>query len=243
MYRAPGESQRAGIGLPYDRMKTYDGDVGRRPKHAGRDPTRERILAAAVDVFAELGYEGASLRIIGRRARLNPAAVNYYFATKERMWLAANEHVAQPLMSRAIAAIAPGRPAREMLQAFIGELFDAFLADPRPARLMMWSALQAGSLDFDRTLAVFKPSIDLGVAYFTAAQRAGELPPDIDVPVVLPLVFGLFIYTFIAQPGQRHHFGADVSDPAFAARARTALLAGCERLLGLDRAPRRKRRA
>lgn len=217
--------------------------MGRRPKHAGRDPTRERILAAAVDVFAELGYEGASLRIIGKRARLNPAAVNYHFDTKQRMWLAANDHVAAPLFARAIKAIAPGRSAREALHAFIGELFDAFVEDPRPARLMMWSALQAGSLDFDRTLAVFKPSIDLGVAYFQAAQRAGELPRDVDVPVVLPLVFGLFTYTFIAQPGQRRHFGADVSDPAFAARARAALLAGCERLLGLDRVVARKRRA
>lgn len=210
--------------------------MGRRPKHPASDPTRTRILAAAIDVFSELGYEGASVRIIGRRARLNPAAVSYHFDSKERLWLAATEHISRQLLDTAIAAIAARRPARETLRALLGDLFDAFAADPRPARLMMWGTLQAGQLDFDRTLAVYQPTISFGVTYFEAAQRAGELPADIDVPVVLPLVFGLFVYTFIAHPGQRRHFGADVSDPAFAARARVAMLDGAERLLGLDRA-------
>jgi AcrR family transcriptional regulator len=209
--------------------------VGRKPNHPATDPTRTRILAAAIDVFAELGYAGASLRIIGDRAKLNPAGVTYYFATKERLWLAATEELSRPLVAIAVSTVAQRQPARATLHALLGAMFDAFAADPRPARLMMWSALQAGELDFDRTLAVFQPMIALGVTYFQTAQRAGELPADIDIPIVLPLVFGQFIYTFIAQPGQRRHFGADVSDRKFAARARAAMLAGAERLLGLDR--------
>jgi AcrR family transcriptional regulator len=209
--------------------------VGRKPNHPASDPTCTRILDAAIDVFAELGYAGASVRIIGQRAKLNPAAVNYYFDTKERLWLAATEELSRPLVAIAVAAVAQRQPARATLRTLLGAMFDAFAADSRPARLMMWSALQAGELDFDRTLAIFQPMISLGVTYFETAQRAGELPKDIDVPVVLPLVFGLFIYTFIAQPGQRRHFGADVSDRKFATRARSSMLAGAERLLGLDR--------
>jgi AcrR family transcriptional regulator len=209
--------------------------MGRHPEHVAPDQTRDRILSAAIDVFAELGYEGASLRIIGRRARLNPAAVSYYFENKQRLWLAANAEVSRGLLTAAMSSIQPGRPAREAANVFLGELFDAFVANPQPARLMIWGALQAGQHDFDRMLDVFQPIITIGVGYFEAAQRAGQLPADIDVPVVLPQVFGLFTYTFIAQHGQRRHFGADLSDPAFAVRMRKALLAGAERLLGLDR--------
>jgi AcrR family transcriptional regulator len=212
--------------------------VGRKPNHPATDPTRTRILEAAIDVFAELGYAGASLRTIGQRAKLNPAGVNYYFATKEKLWLAATEELSRPLIAIAVATVAKRQSARDTLRALLGAMFDAFAADPRPARLMMWSALQAGELDFDRTLAIFQPMIALGVTYFETAQRGGELAKDIDVPVVLPLVFGLFIYTFIAQPGQRRHFGADVSNPKFAARARRAMIAGAERLLGLARPKR-----
>jgi AcrR family transcriptional regulator len=214
--------------------------VGRKPKHPAADPTRTRILDAAIDVFAELGYAGASLRIIGERARLNPAGVTYYFDSKERLWLAATEELARPLVAIAVATVAQRKPARETLRALLGAMFDAFAADPRPARLMMWSALQAGELDFDRTLAIFQPMIALGVTYFETAQRAGELAADVDVPIVMPLVFGQFIYTFIAQPGQRRHFGADVSDKRFAARARAAMLDAAERLLALDRPQRRR---
>lgn len=217
--------------------------MGRRPKHATSDPTRERILAAAIDVFAELGYAGASLRTIGERARLNPAAVNYHFDTKEKLWLAATERMSRPLVAIAVEAVARRKPARDTLRDLVGAMFDAFAADHRPARLMMWSALQAGDLDFERTLAIFDPVIALGVTYFESAQKSRQLPAEVDVPVVLPLVFGSFVYTFIAQPGQRRRFGADLSDPAFAARTRAALLAGAERLLGLDRPPPPRRRA
>jgi AcrR family transcriptional regulator len=216
--------------------------MGRPPKHRADDPTRERLLAAAISEFAERGYAGASLRDIGARAKLNPAGVTYYFATKEKLWLAASEELARPLVTIAMTAAAKRQPPREALRALLGALFDAFAADPRPARLMMWSALQASQLDFDRTLAVFQPLITFGVTYFQTAQRAGELPKAIDVPVVLPIIFGAFIYTFIAQPGQRRHFGADVSDPKFGPRARAALLDGAERLLGFDTKPSRKPR-
>ena len=213
--------------------------MGRKPDHPSDDATRTRLLAAALDVFSELGYAGASLRVIGARAKLNPAGVTYYFATKEKLWLAVTQEMSKPLLSIAMAAVAKRQPARATLRALLGAMFDAFAADPRPARLMMWSALQAGQLDFERTLDMFEPLLALGVTYFEAAQRAKELPADVDVPVVLPLVFGQFIYTFVAQPGQRRRFGADVSDPKFAARSRTAMIAGAERLLGLDRGRKR----
>ncbi|HEY5926898.1 MAG TPA: TetR family transcriptional regulator [Kofleriaceae bacterium] len=213
--------------------------MGRKPDHPAADPTRTRLLAAALDVFSELGYAGASLRIIGGRARVNPAGVTYHFATKEQLWLAATQEISRPLLTIAMAAVAKRQPARATLRTLLGAMFDAFAADPRPARLMMWSALQAGQLDFDRTLDVFEPLIALAVTYFETAQRARELPADVDVPVVLPLVLGQFIYTFIAQPGQRRRFGVDVSDAKFGVRARTAMLDGAERLLGLDRSRRR----
>jgi AcrR family transcriptional regulator len=50
------------------------------------DDTQERLLEAAGQVFAEKGYEGATVREICRRAEVNIAAVNYYFRDKERLY-------------------------------------------------------------------------------------------------------------------------------------------------------------
>lgn len=48
--------------------------------------TRARLLAAAVAVFAERGYAGASVRAICQRAKANPAAIKYYFGSKEGLY-------------------------------------------------------------------------------------------------------------------------------------------------------------
>lgn len=66
--------------------RTGGGRVGRRP---GRSGTREEILAAARSRFAELGYEGATIRRIAADAGVDPALVHHYFGTKEQLFAAA----------------------------------------------------------------------------------------------------------------------------------------------------------
>ncbi|MBP6298816.1 MAG: TetR family transcriptional regulator [Arenimonas sp.] len=47
--------------------------------------TKERILHAAEDLFAQNGFAGTSLRQVTSRADVNIAAVNYHFGTKENL--------------------------------------------------------------------------------------------------------------------------------------------------------------
>src|SRR5437763_747629 len=59
--------------------------TGRRP---GNQDTREAILAAAREAFAERGYDRASIRAIATRAGVDPALVHHYFGTKDQLFLA-----------------------------------------------------------------------------------------------------------------------------------------------------------
>jgi AcrR family transcriptional regulator len=56
-----------------------------------QESTRDRLLVAAREVFAELGFKGATVREICRRAEVNVAAVNYHFNGKEALFMAALE--------------------------------------------------------------------------------------------------------------------------------------------------------
>jgi AcrR family transcriptional regulator len=47
--------------------------------------TKERILAAAEVLFAQRGFEGASLRQLTAAAGVNLAAVNYHFGSKDKL--------------------------------------------------------------------------------------------------------------------------------------------------------------
>ena len=60
--------------------------VGRRP---GNPDTREAILVAARAMFAERGFDQASIRAIATAAGVDPALVHHYFGTKEQLFLAA----------------------------------------------------------------------------------------------------------------------------------------------------------
>ena len=49
-------------------------------------PTRDRILAAASEIFARDGYEGATIRNIAAAADINPSMVMRYFGSKEELF-------------------------------------------------------------------------------------------------------------------------------------------------------------
>jgi AcrR family transcriptional regulator len=58
-----------------------------RTRNASR--TRQRLLAAASELFAERGFDGTTTRDIGERAGADPALIARYFGSKAALYLAA----------------------------------------------------------------------------------------------------------------------------------------------------------
>ncbi|URN08979.1 TetR/AcrR family transcriptional regulator [Actinomadura madurae] len=78
---------------------------GRRP---GPTETREKILAEARDLFAEKGYDGASLRAIARAAGVDPALVHHFFGNKEGVFIEAMRFPVDPAVVLPQILAAPG---------------------------------------------------------------------------------------------------------------------------------------
>ena len=57
---------------------------GRRPGDSG---TREAIRAAAIEQFAERGYDRPSMRSIAQQAGVDPALVSHYFGSKHALFV------------------------------------------------------------------------------------------------------------------------------------------------------------
>ncbi len=61
---------------------------------------KEHIINIAIELFAEKGFEGTSIRELAARADVNIAMVNYYFGSKDKLFEAMIEHKASYMRER-----------------------------------------------------------------------------------------------------------------------------------------------
>ncbi len=91
--------------------------------------TRERILAAAAEVFGVRGFKAATIRQIADAAGVNLAAINYHFKGKLGLYA----EVLHSLLTEGFArhpadmGLDPGAPAAQRLEAFIRSACHRFL--------------------------------------------------------------------------------------------------------------------
>ncbi|WP_329065033.1 TetR/AcrR family transcriptional regulator [Streptomyces sp. NBC_01429] len=92
--------------------------------------TRTQILDAAEYLFAEHGYRGTSVRAITTLAGANLAAVGYHFGSKAELMAAVVRRVVEPINAAQCAGLdrllarTPDPPVGELVEAFVGPLFD-----------------------------------------------------------------------------------------------------------------------
>jgi AcrR family transcriptional regulator len=99
---------------------------------AAEEKTRCRLLEAAGQVFAEKGFVSASVGEITERAEANRAAINYYFRSKEQLYVEAVRYAAQECTRRAPMPTWPeGVPPEERLMDFIRAFLSRFLGEGR----------------------------------------------------------------------------------------------------------------
>ncbi|WP_176598331.1 MULTISPECIES: TetR/AcrR family transcriptional regulator [Sphingobium] len=69
--------------------------------------TRQAILEAALNEFAERGFDGSSVRRIGERAGLEYTLITYHYRTKEALWKAVAEYAFEQIEAMWDEAIPP----------------------------------------------------------------------------------------------------------------------------------------
>lgn len=103
------------------------------------DDTRQRILEAAAQVFAEKGYARATTRALAEAAGVNEVTLFRHFGSKEGLFSAIIEAYAAPALNTAMAAQLTGDYRRDLL-IMGGYVLRALLERREAMRLMLCEA-------------------------------------------------------------------------------------------------------
>jgi TetR/AcrR family transcriptional regulator len=191
-----------------------------RATRPSADPTRDRIVTAAADLFSARSFDGASTRQIAAAAGVAQPLLNYHFRSKEALWQAAVDSLFTVLNERMAARFEGLRGVDAVTRARlqVREFVTFSARNPQLHRII----LQESTLDgprMDYLVAHVRPLYDATVALFDDLARAGAVPP-IPAPHLYYILTGAGPTMFVLGPECRRLTGLDpTSDDVIEAHA------------------------
>lgn len=162
----------------------------------------ESLLAVAVTVFNERGYDGTSMEDLSRRLGIAKSSIYYHVGSKEDLLAMALDRALDGLFSVAAQAQARDEPAIDRLEHLVrGSV--GVLADRLPCVTLLLRA--RGNTDTERRALGRRRQFDQIVADLVKeAESKGDIRPDIDPAVTARLLFGM-VNSIVEwyQPGRR----------------------------------------
>lgn len=156
--------------------------------------TRQKLLDAAAEVFAELGYHRATIREITRRAGASLALVNYHFRDKAELYAELLRRLADDARN-----VIPGDeiltgPPDQQLRKFVGQFLHRALdpAKPQWRRQIFAREIAQPSAAFEIVLEMTRPLYERLGKIVTAI--AGRTLPQRTVALHTASILGQCLY-------------------------------------------------
>ena len=117
----------------------------RRDRRRDSAATREALLAAATELFAERGYDGVPVWAIAAKAGVNKAMISYHFGGKRNLYRAIVDDTFTEVVSRIEGLADSARPAPDLLRQMVADVADAAtLRRPHFATMLLREVLEGG---------------------------------------------------------------------------------------------------
>ena len=169
--------------------------LGRRERTKAAN--RAAILDAARDVFAEQGYEAASVRDIIRRTDLASGTFYNYFHDKDAIFVALIDETGEQARRRVRAARRSARTASEFVEGGYRAFFEFIVEEPERFAFMRRN-LDTMSNRFGAT--VLPAGTEELAELLRTAIEAGHLPPvDVDYCAHAMIAVGLELGARLAE--------------------------------------------
>ncbi len=170
-----------------------------------REKTRKRILCAAIDNFAEAGFEASSLSNIAKQAGVKKALVQYHFSTKEQLWQESATRIWTERNQELAAFIADTGSNRNSTdpQSRMRNAFVAVANFPRERPQWLWFMFHEGAVNGDRLQWLIDNFIGedyaQGQAFIRDYQSRGLIRPGSPLQMI-NLISGALTFNLLVAP-------------------------------------------
>lgn len=145
--------------------------------------TRERILDAALDIFANKGYHDTKLDEIVDESNTSKGSIYFHFPNKERLFLALVDQFADLLERRVKEAIATQPKGMQRVRVALTTTLETFGRYRRPAKILLVQAVGLGKTFEEKRIEVNDRFARLIESYLQEAIDVGDIAA-VDTEVV-----------------------------------------------------------
>lgn len=189
-------------------------------------PTRrDTILDAATRLFAERGYEGASMADLAESVGLRKASLFHHFASKDALYTAVFERLVEMLSGVVMAEAATEGSHVARLDRMTDAVVQVFGAHASAARLWLREMMDWGPYARTKFRETILPVLQAAEGFVRDGQKEGVFVADVEPKQLILSAVGMFVVPFTIGNVVEQWSGTQPFDPVFV-EARKAELRG-----------------
>ena len=158
------------------------------------EPTEERLLNVAAELFSKHGYAGVSMRDIARAVGITQAAIYHHFPGKDALYIAAVTYLFEQHTLGVSEQMSAIDDPSQRLEVLISAMLEAMEEDPRFRRIYMRELLEG---DEQKLAAIAENAFT--VFYEPLYELMGELSPDSDRQLLIFSLAGMLFHHLEAR--------------------------------------------
>jgi AcrR family transcriptional regulator len=152
---------------------------------------RERILDAALELFAERGFHGTPVPMVAEQAKVGAGTIYRYFASKEALVNALYRREKQAVLERVMRDFPMDVPPRAQFRHFFETTVGYAKSHPNSFRFLEHHH-HAPYLD-DQSRAIERHALDLALGYLAETARRQVTKP-VAPEVLMAVVWGAIVH-------------------------------------------------
>jgi AcrR family transcriptional regulator len=130
---------------PNGRLDATDRTVDDESRHP-RQPSRDKILDRAEELFARRGFAGIGLAEVAEQVGLSKSSLFHHFSSKAQLYAAVMARILDRIEAELVRSLADGGGPQQRLERWLDVVIDVLAAHPNYARLLLRSLFEDDEL-------------------------------------------------------------------------------------------------